>query len=999
MYRILEEANSEGHTEFRNYLKGRIETTCRAHLEWLFSKSTEKVDDRFITNYWATGKGIKRRGTQENQNVQRNEGTDSYRTLGDESLANTPLQIIKLANFIHTIKSDDQWLRESFETLRPVVHSWIRSLKKGDKRGFTAFPRPEANEYRLRDHVWIWRALKSLENLGYSYLLRMHEEFQPHTEETNAQPMQPDSQDRSCPTRDYSSAAVQNKVLQRFTTENPSSKQRMIAVARTSASTRFMIHSRDSALFLNDDFFSKARSLWNMTLNAQQFHQENEDSFWSNPLQYAIGLLVAEKGFQINSKSPNEMLDESSRVLRECISKNGLFTGKINDVTKEPELFLDETWRDFYWHVGFEVPFILLNLHQSSNFSFEPRTWNQMKQPTKAEKLPTQLGYDGATGQHRDSILDKGSPDMKRFLPFNTLIDQSSITEIADEWLYPYPDFLDFDPKIKRRFAEPETLGKCGLETGEFITKAIELFKRRRQLKDSKELRGIIVDIPKAVRSWIYGMTEKHRNQSDEGKCFDNGRLKEQLDTHRIAQTAKKRLIWMLNADHDTGLLCFLGSPVSERICLASFFDKHEHREKFVSDETTAALNKWQTEFHLSWYRLVRVCRRSPCEEISFLGGKSKLEHASLSFIFIGDFFDRYWTCRVLEYDPDSVNDLQVPQNLQRRFKEIIEPQDFLPVTDLDKGSWRQRKILELLLFDCALRRSLDDFKEIINAIIDELLELLSRHKQGRPGEEIEKQNSKGQRPEESGLPRLNKLLSSKMGTGAYMSFSKRWPTIQYTLQVIEDDLQSILDLVKLWDNREKDREPERPRWTKDDERKYRSAITKLTFSNKKRVRQLEERLRVVQSLRASLTNRLDSVRNELSFQSAHNILAFTWATFIFFPLGFAAALLSMNGVPRRPELTLWGILAVCFLFCTITAFIVTSHRFSVMQTVSQLKFPAFHNRHSSESRSPGSCPHHKPINHPQRFGQRFWRYLRFNRGDQVTEEQERREEPPEKTV
>ncbi|KAF4537813.1 Mg2+ transporter protein CorA-like/Zinc transport protein ZntB [Lasiodiplodia theobromae] len=505
VYRFLGETNNEGHAEFRDYLKGRIERTCRAHLEWLFSNLAEKADHRFITNYWATGKGIKRRGTQQNQNAQRNESTDSYRTLGDESLANTPLQIIKLADFIDTIKSDDQWLRESFGALKAVVHSWIESLKKGDKRGFTAFPRPEANEYRLRDHVWIWRALKALEKLGYGYLLRIHEvDFQPHREGTKAQTMQPDSQDRSCPTRDYSPAAVQNKVLQRFTTENPSSKQRMIAVARTSASTRFMIHSRDSALFLNDGFFSKARSLWNMTLSAQQFHQENEDSFWSNPLQYAIGLLVAEKGFQINSKSPNEMFDESSRVLRDCISKNGLFTGKINDVTKEPELFLDETWRDFYWHVGFEVPFILLNLHRSSNFSFEPRTWDQMKQPTNADKPLIQLGYDGATGQYRDSILDKGKPDMKRFLPFNTLIDQSSITEIADEWLYPYPDFLDFNPKIKHRFAEPETLGKCGLETGEFITKAIESFKRRRQLRDSKDLRGIIVDIPKAVRSWIY---------------------------------------------------------------------------------------------------------------------------------------------------------------------------------------------------------------------------------------------------------------------------------------------------------------------------------------------------------------------------------------------------------------------------------------------------------------------------------------------------------------
>lgn len=1059
LYEFLETTRNKEPREFRRHLQGRIEKTCRAHLEWLLSESTQKFEHCFATNYWATGEGIKNFEAKQDQNTKINENPDSYRALSDESLVNTPLQIIKLTKFMTKCNGDNHELKRALE---PVVLCWIKSLMKADKRGLTAFPRPGTDEYRLRDHLWIWRALQGLEQHGYGRFLQTNDlDAEPESEQSKDPSQRPDSQTRSCPARDYSSAAVQSKVLQRFTTENPSSKQRMIAVARTSASTRFMIHSRDAALFYYDnEFFSKAQSLWRMTLNAQQFHRENEDSFWNNPLRYAVAVMIGERGFQINSKPPKDMVKKARGVLRRCMSVNGLFAGKIDDVTKEPELFLDESWRDFYWHVGFEVPFILWDLYQPKGRSPGPTS-------TGHDKVLARGQTGGFIDQGSDAILDRANPEMKKLLPFNTLIDQSSITELADEWLYPYPDFLDFMPGIGKRFETPNTLGTCGLETGEFITEAINSFKKMKKLKVDKDLRGILVDVPKAVHSWAYSMNERHQEDPEnEVEPFNNVTFQERLDGWRCAKNAKKRLIWMPNANHDTGLLCFLGSPVSERICLASFFDKHEHREKFLCDETTAALNTWQTEFHLSWYRLVRECHRSDCEEISFLGGESKLERASISFLFIGDFFDRYWTCRVLEYDPDeryekspSFNPTtengpewsechgeerskdqkgrlrrylkqkvtarfhkpcaaaphsDIPRrdskkDLQFRFEKIIKPSELLPITDLDKRPWRQRKVLELLLFDFALRKSLDHSKEIIEAIIDELLDLLSQHKRKRSGEamgrekgaeehrseetKVGQEKNQGQEAEgqnanqkEPGLPKLNKLLSLRMSSGAYTAFSKRWSTIRYTLQVIEDDLQSTLRLVNLWENREGDREPERPRWTKDDERKYRSAINKLTISNNQRVRQLKQRMTDIQSLSSSLTNRLDSIRNELSFRSASNILVFTWVTFFFLPLGFAAALLSINGVPGRPELTLWGILAGSLLCFTIAIFIVTFHRFSIIQSFSHLKFLLL-NRHSNEIRTAEPCSHHRSTSDQQEFNQWPWRGLWPNLKGQKVEE------------
>lgn len=49
-------------------------------------------------------------------------------------------------------------------------------------------------------------------------------------------------------------------------------------------------------------------------------------------------------------------MDEAKRVLLQRSSHNGLIPGKINGATKEPKLLIGADWRDFYWHMGFEIP-------------------------------------------------------------------------------------------------------------------------------------------------------------------------------------------------------------------------------------------------------------------------------------------------------------------------------------------------------------------------------------------------------------------------------------------------------------------------------------------------------------------------------------------------------------------------------------------------------------------------------------------------------------------
>ncbi|KAL1622898.1 hypothetical protein SLS56_008579 [Neofusicoccum ribis] len=806
------------------------------------------------------------------------------------------------------------------------IARWIKELKEVDKREFFAFPRPGTQKYRLEDQLWIWRALQSIEDLEVGK--------NPRVKETKKDERRTRiSASAGLLTAGFLPAEFQRRVLKRFTTENTASRRRMIAVSRTAAETRFLFHSRDAALLYDTkpSFFAKSDTLWKATLEAQKFHDENEDSTWDNPLRYAVALVLARKGLQFNSRSAEEMVTEATEVLLGSSSPNGLFPGQINNATKEPELFRDAGWRDFYWHVGFEVIHILWMYGRREPFSksspISPRVTRRLSD-TDALRLKLATTDNPAVTRKiqlhsnleaQESQSTRDNPEMKKSMPFNTLIDQKSIIELPDEWLYPHAEFLDFDPEISFL---PRAVDDSVIEPNTFMFRAKYAFQMRQKLDSPRIfqddlLKGVIIDVPKSAQKKARKTGRKSFVHPEHNiKVFKTKEIYEKLKVERTAQAAKKRLIWLPNSDDDTALLCFLASHGSEKPIVVSFFERHVNRENFFFDDATAALNVWRTEFHLSFYRLIDGRNAGRHAKLNFLGGQKQIEQASISFLFTGDFFDRYWTCRVLECDPkESLNpkkyfnsrETMNSHQLLERLKSLINPVKLLPRTDLDKRPWRQRKILELLVFDQMLKVISERYQEMLEETGTYLVELLSA------GKHIETAGR-------GVLEVSNALFSSPMNNDTYLSFSKKWPPIQYTLQVMEDDLKDTMDKITLWRTRERDREPERPRWTRNDERKYRSAITKLSISNNQKIRELEHHQTDIQSLRTSLTSRLESTRNELSFQSAENVRFFTYVTVVFLPLGFATAIFSMGGIPGNSELIGMIATAVVALCLTIIA-------------------------------------------------------------------------------
>ncbi|KAF2143199.1 uncharacterized protein K452DRAFT_225473, partial [Aplosporella prunicola CBS 121167] len=258
-----------------------------------------------------------------------------------------------------------------------------------------------------------------------------------------------------------------------------------------------------------------------------------------------------------------------------------------------------------------------------------------------------------------------------------------------------------------------------------------------------------------------------------------------------------------------------------------------------------------------------------------------------MSFRFTGDFFDRYWTCHFLEHKPRTDKRSVTKDGKARIFKLDHGHKRRQKKT---KYPWQQRKVLELVLMD-----------EILNEMASSARNVLDWAKNTLQG----------------GFQKLQ-----QKGSDNYLSLNERWRVFEQILQAVEEDLDENLERIKEWRARESDRGLERPRWTRNDERRYRPTMTRLSVLTKRKTRELERLKQNIQSFREALTRRLTSIRDDISFRGSENINLFTYVTVVFLPLGFTTGIFSMSEAPSRTTLIQMVITAIIALAITIGALI-----------------------------------------------------------------------------
>ncbi|KAK7716237.1 hypothetical protein SLS64_003389 [Diaporthe eres] len=592
-------------------------------------------------------------------------------------------------------------------------------------------------------------------------------------------------------------------------------------------------------------------------------------------------------------------------------AQNAFIPGEMDIATGGPSIFSEEENRDYYYHVGFEVCHILLAYARELDAAYRSeqtvpyapaataeQTGDNILQPRRGldssvldeilaelkkqrtlnqqhandyRTLAQLLGADGRLDRRRTSMV------MKKSMPFNNMIDASNITNLDEEWLYNYPDFLltkniDLHQQLKPLLATSFDPYRPVDEYSSVIVKALVSMKGSLSevfsSSDSKlgwTFDGMVASLPKQKTR------RQKRGKRDFGALVSflpfsnpNEELWNTIGKARSAMKAKKRFLWLpLHSKPQTALLCWLASIEPEKSAMSIFFDRHAKYENHLWDDTTMVLNVWQTELHLSFWVIYEkkqpLCPGlpNPITAPWPRGSEKELRRAAISFRFDGDFFDRYWTCHFIKYVPGgSAMMLGVPGEAAADFHR-------------DKQCW-QRKVLELQL----LQHMLWIILNASNGILD-------------------------QTEADLGLKKGN-LVFSVLTTEAYSLSEDRWQIYEELLQKAEEDITSSLSTLSKWATREVDRGQERPRWTRNDERKYRGYINKLRNYTERQRWDLENCRDKMCKLRETLITRRDNVRADLEANREQNIRYFTYVTVIFLPLGFASSFYSMNGAPSN---------------------------------------------------------------------------------------------------
>lgn len=869
----------------------------------------------------------------------------------DNTVTDTAYQILKITAYVkwfhekyNTQSLEDGRLTVYMALLRDLWAYWIQELHDLDKRKACAWrhaSKDGLNTFRLDDHIWLWNSLVDLHYLDLwnlteaitrtsenSRWVSFIRSLSPETlvDEESYQFTNSKRSNKQEPFADFALRAkrllpkdVQKAVLQRFTVENDVSQERMLAVTRSARDTRFFFHTRDTTLFYGhrSGFFLPETSfgqLWKRTIQSQSHHEESRREEWHSPLRFALGAVAGLNGFSIDKRSPKELVQNSLQALIEASAHSAFIPGEIDPATREPSIFTEERDRDYYYHVGFEISCILLKYvgefdlairsvedrHHSpatkqSNID-SPDVQHEIKdllneilvQIRKQNSVKHSRGNDYRSLSNPFGTDGRGDKRpaptaMKKSMPFNNMIDASSINNLEEEWLYNYPDFLlekkiDLHHQLKLLHDDTKKQYNTVYDSpSSVIDKALKALKRAPQEEFPFSVVAVDNEDSESDDESLVASLPKQKNQRQRrgkrgiGAYLDfppRFRLNEALwgaiGKARSSETAKKRFLWLsARSDPQTARLCWFTATDVEKSAISLFFDRHAGYDNHVWDDTTMVLNTWQTELHMCFW-VLRDKNQPVHEGLPFpmvapwpRGNVKEFRRASIGFRFDGDFFDRYWTCHFIQYIPGlSQESSRIPRSWWRGF-------------DREK-QWWQRKVLELQLVQYMLNLMLTNSKRIF--------------------EDVEK---------ELGL-RQEKLIFSVLNTEAYSTSAGHWQIYEELLGKAEEDISSSLNTLSKWVTREEDRGQERPRWTRNDERKYRGYINKLRNQTERQRWDLESSRDKIRKLKETLATRQTKIQSDLEAGREQNIRYFTYVTVIFLPLGFASSFYSMNGAPSN---------------------------------------------------------------------------------------------------
>lgn len=452
-------------------------------------------------------------------------------------------------------------------------------------------------------------------------------------------------------------------------------------------------------------------------------------------------------------------------------------------------------------------------------------------------------------------------------------------TDFLPDWMYHYPNFMhqeELDIDVAERLKD--------LVSVESLAPAVSNWRASKQFNIPERWRfpfhPSLMD--SGTKKRLSNSRSSTQREIEIRDYFDRTDFWKRLLRARTPKESKKRLIELPSQDRESVMICWLTIPEEESDPFLEFFRRHESSESFFGERAHWMANFWETEFHLGFHELVEVENGSAGALL-----RHEIHPVALSFRFVGDLRDQFWTCHFFSSVKDGFHGF---------IEEYYGSGDSKYKVHADRQG--QRKVLELSYVEKALSAAKRSVNKILSAFEKDL-----------------------NAPETRDAATQSSAISQDYSS-VYLEIGRK---ISNVLQ----QLDATFNAIEQWEKREETR-GFRSRWSKKDESTYGEKLRDLTTQCKVSVQQLRVqhgRLREQQRAADQGHNSLMSYKQlqeaRASTQLAADVRVFTYVTIIFLPLTFSSSLFSMAGAPQGS--TIFVMIPTTVIALTVTVIVLAN--------------------------------------------------------------------------
>ncbi|KAL8823915.1 MAG: hypothetical protein Q9191_005448 [Dirinaria sp. TL-2023a] len=905
----------------RHQIQDRIHSVCESHLNWVFRIGDILDSTKTWSPYYTVG-------VRETEGELKASPVKSSMACSAEGA----FQFLKLCLYLSTWEEEWQFV---LELLDSTLDGWLSYLKRNKHMGnlwvededvgsFSPYDSISEDvsyvhrtypHYRLSDAILVWlallyiekmigfiegkfdaEALQNVESIEWK-VKNVRDSFETYQDTLSLQKVRSSIIETFRIPKDglFSSTSAlpgsQGPEAQSLIGDQTAKKpdQQIIAFQRTVNLSILEIEPTDfptieaSTLGFFEGSHDHVEFAWNESLRVQR---ERNISKFEDPRQIALTMFAARCNCGLAS-SAGTIEQRSIDMLQRALYDSGSFAQTLVEDAMEPISYL----KAFTYET--------MSLLAGSSFKECREIFLSHGRQEPAQPSPNAL-----------AVTMRSSCSTQRALNLSLRMNLKNVDiKFLPAWMYYYPDFIH-----KEELEMNEEDNRDQLNSVKSLVPAIMEW---RDFGKPSTLGNRVIPFQPCVAD---SGKKQSSDQASAGRVIsidrynDRGDFLARLCQARSPEDAKERLVELSGQDKESVLNCWLTASEEEKPFFLEYMCRHKSSRSFFGERADWRANVWETEFHLGFHELLgagvdggkttlaETVSEGPQYQSSARQMRSQpvsRDHheilpVAISFRFIGDLRDQFWTCYFFSSTHDGFIGF-VDEHYRLRFYDSVNG-DYKFRTIEHKifaGYSGQRKVLELAYVEKALAEMSRSVDKILTAFEKDLK---VTQLQGPANERL----------------------------GFIHDASSLYLEIEGKLRGVSQQLDNSLRTIEHWEKREEARGI-RSRWSPKDEERHGEKLRNLTRKCKVILQQLrvqqsslQEQVKIADQRHMNLVSYKQLQEARMSNQSAADVRLLTYVTIAFLPLSFSSSLFSMANPPSFRTLYFMVPTAAVALIATI---------------------------------------------------------------------------------